>query len=148
MLKSLRCENFGFQCCRTSHFYDLCASKAAPIQKNVDSQNFVKVFLADFLVALGILNSKSVSVVCYILENVRYSDNTLIASKQEIADGCRVSVRTVYYVMSKLEEVGFIKKKSNRLYIVNPKYIVKGNENKRRMIIDYYNNDESTAKND
>ena len=118
------------------------------IQKNVDSQNFVKVFLADFLVALGILNSKSVSVVCYILENVRYSDNTLIASKQEIADGCGVSVRTVYYVMSKLEEVGFIKKKSNRFYIVNPKYIVKGNENKRRMIIDYYNNDESTAKND
>lgn len=59
-----------------------------------------------------------------------------------------MSVRTVYYVMSKLEEVGFIKKKSNRFYIVNPKYIVKGNENKRRMIIDYYNNDESTAKND
>ena len=50
--------------------------------------------------------------------------------------------------MSKLEEVGFIKKKPNRFYIVNPKYIVKGNENKRRMIIDYYNNDESTAKND
>lgn len=114
----------------------------------MDSQNFVKVFLADFLVAFGILNSKSVSVVCYILENVRYSDNTLIASKQEIADGCGVSVRTVYYVMSKLEEVGFIKKKSNRFYIVNPKYIVKGNENKRRMIIDHYNNDESTAKND
>ena len=50
--------------------------------------------------------------------------------------------------MSKLKEVGFIKKKSIRFYIVNPKYIVNGNENKRRMIIDYYNNDESTAKND
>ena len=41
-------------------------------------------------------------------------------------------------------------------YQVNAKYIVKGNENKRRMVIDYYNdldnsyvkNDESTAKND
>ena len=63
-----------------------------------------------------------------------------------------ISLRMVHgdYIpaMSKLEEVGFIKKKSNRFYIVNPKYIVKGNENKRRMIIDYYNNDESTAKND
>lgn len=88
----------------------------------MDSQNFVNVFLTDFLVALGILNSKSV---------------------------------TVYYIMGKLEEVGFIKKKSNRYHIVNPKYIVKGNENKRRMIIKYfntlnpyYNNDESTTKND
>ena len=51
------------------------------IHKEVDSQNFVKVFMADFLVALGILNSKSVAVVCYILENVKYCDNTLIATK-------------------------------------------------------------------
>ena len=57
------------------------------IHKEVDSQNFVKVFMADFLVALGILNSKSVAVVCYILENVKYSDNTLIATKEQIAEG-------------------------------------------------------------
>ena len=112
------------------------------IHKDVDSQNFVKVFMADFLVALGILNSKSVAVVCYILENVKYSDNTLIATKQQIADGSGTSVRTVYNVLSQLQKVGFMKRKTTGVYVINPKYVIKGNENKRRMIIDYYNKDE------
>jgi len=109
------------------------------IHKEVDSQNFVKVFMADFLVALGILNSKSVAVVCYILENVKYSDNTLIATKEQIAEGSGTSVRTVYNVLSQLQKVGFMKKKAQGVYVINPKYVIKGNENKRRMIIDYYN---------
>ncbi len=119
------------------------------IHKDVDSQNFVKVFMADFLVALGILNSKSVAVVCYILENVKYSDNTLIATKQQIAEGSGTSVRTVYTVLSQLQKAGFMKRKTTGVYIINPKYIIKGNENKRRMIIDYYNkNDKTTIQND
>ena len=109
------------------------------IHKEVDSQNFVKVFMADFLVALGILNSKSVAVVCYILENVKYSDNTLIATKEQIAEGSGTSVRKVDNVLSQLQKVGFMKKKAQGVYVLNPKYVIKGNENKRRMIIDYYN---------
>ena len=115
------------------------------IHKDVDSQNFVKVFMADFLVALGILNSKSVAVVCYILQNIKYSDNTLIATKQQIADGSGTSVRTVYNVLSQLQKVGFMKRKTTGVYVINPKYVIKGNENKRRMIIDYYNKDERTG---
>ncbi len=118
------------------------------IHKNVDSQNFVKIFMADFLVALGILNSKSVAVICYILENVNYSNNTLIATKQQIAAGSGTSVRTVYNVLSKLQEVNFIKRKTTSVYVVSPKYLIKGNENKRRMIINYYNNDKTETKND
>ena len=115
------------------------------IHKDVDSQNFVKVFMADFLVALGILNSKSVAVVCYILQNIKYSDNTLIATKQQIADGSGTSVRTVYNVLPQLQKVGFMKRKTTGVYVINPKYVIKGNENKRRMIIDYYNKDERTG---
>lgn len=112
------------------------------IQKEVTRQNFVKVFMADFLVALGILNSKSVAVVCYILENVKYSDNTLIATKEQIAKGSGTSVRTVYTVMGQLESKDFLKQKSPGVYVINPKFIIKGNENKRRMVIDYYNKDD------
>ena len=101
------------------------------IQKEVTSQNFVKVFMADFLVALGILNSKSVAVVCYILENVKYSDNTLIATKEQIAKGSGTSVRTVYTVMGQLESKNFLKQKSPGVYVINPKFIIKCNENKR-----------------
>ena len=118
------------------------------IHKEVDSQNFVKVFMADFLVALGILNSKSVAVVCYILENVKYSDNTLIATKEQIAKGSGTSVRTVYNVLSQLQKVGFMKRKAQGVYVINPKYVIKGNENKRRMIIDYYNKNDETAEPD
>ena len=58
--------------------------------------------------------------------------------------------------MKKLLENDFLRRVQNGVYQVNAKYIVKGNENKRRMVIDYYNdldnsyvkNDESTAKND
>ena len=116
------------------------------IKKTIESQNFVKVFMADFLVALGILNSKSVSVVCYILENVRYSDNTLIATKEQIAKGSGTSLRTVFNVLSKLQEVGFMKRQANGVYIINPNYVLKGNENKRRIIIDYYNKDDRKSK--
>lgn len=116
------------------------------IKKTIESQNFVKVFMADFLVALGILNSKSVSVVCYILENVRYSDNTLIATKEQMAKGSGTSVRTVFNVLSKLQEVGFMKRQANGVYVINPNYILKGNENKRRIIIDYYNKNDRKSK--
>ncbi|MBQ8747198.1 MAG: replication/maintenance protein RepL [Clostridia bacterium] len=118
------------------------------IKKSISSQNFVKVFMADFLVALGILNSKSVSVVCYIFDNMNYSNNTLIATKEQIAKGSNTSVRTVYYVMRKLESKDFIKLKSPGVYVVNPKFIVKGNENKRRMILEYYNDDGNDENND
>ena len=61
---------------------------------------------------------------------------------------------TVVTTMKKLLENDFLRRVQNGVYQVNAKYIVKDNENKRRMVIDYYNgldnsyvkNDESTAK--
>ncbi len=118
------------------------------VSKEVTSQNFIKVFMADFLLALGILNSKSVKVVCYILENVKYSDNTFLGTKKQIAKGCGVSEKTVYSVLRKLQQVDFMKRKSNGVYLINPKFVIKGNENKRQMIINYYKNDTSAELNE
>ena len=118
------------------------------VSKEVNSQNFIKVFIADFLLALGILNSKSVNVVCFILQNIKYSDNTFLGTKKQIAKGCQVSEKTVYSVLSKLQQVDFMKRKSNGVYVINPKFVIKGNENKRQMIINYYNkNDKKTPEN-
>ena len=50
--------------------------------------------------------------------------------------------------MKKLLETGFLMKIQNGLYSVNAKYLVKGNENKRRMIIDYQNTLEPYNKNE
>ena len=104
--------------------------------------------MADFLLALGILNSKSVKVACYILENVKYSDNTFLGTKKQIAKGCEVSEKTVYSVLTKLQQVDFMKRKSNGVYLINPKFVIKGNENKRKMIINYYKNETSADLNE
>lgn len=118
------------------------------VSKEVNSQNFIKVFIADFLLALGILNSKSVNVVCFILQNIKYSDNTFLGTKKQIAKGCQVSEKTVYSVLSKLQQVDFMKRKSNGVYVINPKFVIKGNENKRQMIINYYKNDQANKENE
>lgn len=66
-----------------------------------------------------------------------------------------ISEKTVATAFRTLLKNDFLRRIQVGVYQVNPKYIVKGNENKRRMIINYFNtlnpyskNDESTAKND
>ena len=72
----------------------------------------------------------------------------IIASQKEIAIGAGTSEKTVARVMKKLLSVNFIKRKKNGVYIINPRFIMKGNENKRQMIINYYNkNDKKTPEN-
>lgn len=110
------------------------------IEKEVTSQNFWKIWLSDILTVLGIIsNSKQLDVVLYIMGHIKQSDNSFIGSYDKIAEGAKVSKRTVITTMKKLLETGFLKRVQNGVYTVNAKYIVKGNENKRRMIIDYQN---------
>lgn len=119
------------------------------IEKEVSSQNFWKIWLGDILTVLGIIsNSKQLDVVLYVMENIRPSDNFFIGSYDKIATGAGVSKRTVLRVMQKLLETEFLKKVQNGVYAVNAKYMIKGNENKRRMIIDYQNKLEPYNKND
>lgn len=118
------------------------------INKTVKSEHFYKIFMADFLMSLDILNVKSVDILAYVMQNMRQSDNTLIATQEEIAKGAGTSARTVMRVFTKLQEIDFIRKKTNGVYIVNPKFIIKGNDNKKRMIINYYNELECYKKND
>jgi|GEM_PF-2537112 len=119
------------------------------IEKEVSSQNFWKIWLSDILTVLGIIsNSKQLDVVLYIMSNIRQSDNSFVGSYEVIAKGANTSKRTVITTMKKLLETGFLKRVQNGLYTVNAKYLVKGNENKRRMIIDYQNTLEPYNKND
>ena len=119
------------------------------IEKEVNSQNFWKIWLSDILTVLGIIsNSKQLDVMLFIMANVKQSDNTFVGTHENIAKRSGVSKRTVATTMKKLLETGFLMKIQNGLYSVNAKYLVKGNENKRRMIIDYQNTLEPYNKND
>ena len=119
------------------------------IQKDVSSQNFWKIWLSDILTVLGIIsNSRQLDVVLYVMGHIKQSDNTFVGTYDKIVEGCGVSRRTVVTTMKKLLEVDFLRRVQNGMYQVNPKYMLKGNENKRRMIIDYYSTLDSYPKND
>ncbi len=125
------------------------------INKEVSSQNFWKIWLSDILTVMGIIsNSKQLDVVLYIMQHIKQSDNTFIGTYSDVSKNSGISEKTVATAFRTLLKNDFLRRIQVGVYQVNPKYIVKGNENKRRMIINYFNtlnpyskNDESTAKN-
>lgn len=100
---------------------------------------FWKVYLMDFLQVLGVLDSKQVDVLIYILENTEQANNTFIGSQRDIASQCEVSLDTVSRIMRKLQEREFIKQIKRSVYQINPNIMMKGNDNKKQMLLSYYN---------
>ena len=108
------------------------------IDKEVSSQNFWKIWLSDILTIMDIIsNSKQLDVVLQIIQHIKQSDNTFIGTYGEIAKKTGISEKTVATAFRTLLKNNFLRKIHSGVYQVNTKYIVKGNENKRRMIINY-----------
>ena len=108
------------------------------LNKKVSSKSFVKVYMTDFLVALNIISSKSVDVLAYLFEIMRANDNLIIATYEQIAKGAGTSERTVYMLMQKLMKANVISKQSNGVYMMNPKCMIKGDESKRQLLVNYF----------
>ena len=60
------------------------------VKRIYGTKNFWKCYLMDFLQILGILESKQVDVLVYILENTRQSDNLFIGTYRKIAKDVNV----------------------------------------------------------
>lgn len=109
------------------------------ITKRVLGQKqFWKIYLMDFLQILGVLDSKQVDVLIYILENTEASTNTYIGTYRKTADGTGVSLDTATKVMRKLQDNNFIKKIQNGVYQVSPNIMLKGSEYKKSLLLNYY----------
>ncbi|WP_155731107.1 replication/maintenance protein RepL, partial [Staphylococcus hominis] len=75
--------------------------------------------------------------VNYLLENLRLSDNKLIATQREIAKETNVSVKTVTNTLKILEEGNIIKRRTG-VTMLNPQILVRGDDNKHRhMLIEF-----------
>lgn len=98
-------------------------------------KTFWKVYLSDFLAALGIFDSRQLDVFIYILEHTDSSTNLFIGTYREVACEISCSTNTVSKIMRKLQDQGFLKKIRNGIYAINPNLMMKGNENKRQMLI-------------
>lgn len=103
------------------------------------SKAFWKLYLMDFLQVLGVLDSRQVDILIYILENTEQANNTFIGTYTKIQNDLGVAPATVSKVMKKLQETGFIKKIQNGVWQISPNIMMKGNDNKKQMLISYYN---------
>ena len=114
------------------------------ITKKVYGQkNFWKLYLSDFLPVLGIVENKQVDILIYILENTQPSNNMFIGTYKTIRENTKASETTIAKVMKKLQEQKFLKKIQNGLWQVSPNIMMKGNENKKQLLLSYFCNNKA-----
>ena len=106
------------------------------------SKNFWKCYLMDFLSVLGIMDSKQVDIFIYIVENTNQSNNVFLGTYDKIAKDVGVSRPTIAKIMKKLQENNFIKRMQAGAWLVNPNILMKGNDHKRQILLNYYESDE------
>lgn len=117
------------------------------ITKRVYGQKqFWKVYLLDFLQILGVLENKQLDVLIYILENTDQANNTFIGTYKKIAENAKVSEPTIAKIMKKLQANKFITKIQNGVWQVSPLIMMKGNDCKQQILLNYYNDQQETNK--
>lgn len=110
------------------------------------TKQFWKMYLMDFLMVLGIIDSKQVDVFIYIVENTNQSTNTFIGTYDKISKDVGVSRPTIARIMKKLQENHFIKRVQNGVWLVNPNILMKGGDTKRQILLSYYESEEPISK--
>src|SRR5699024_11793343 len=83
-------------------------------------------------------------IVNYILDNVHLSNNTMIATVREIAEGTNTSTKTVNTTLKILEEGNIIKRRTGAL-MLNPELLMRGDEQKQKYLLLEYGNFEKEA---
>lgn len=107
-------------------------------KRALGQKQFWKIYLIDFLQILGVLDSKQIDILIYILEHTEAANNTFIGTYTKIQSEVGVSRPTVATVMKKLQEHGFIKRIQNGVWQVSANILMKGNEHKKSLLLSYY----------
>lgn len=113
-------------------------------KRALGQKQFWKIYLMDFLHILGVLDSKQIDILIYILEHTEAANNTFIGTYTKIQAEVSVSRPTVATVMKKLQDNGFIKRVQNGVWQVSPNIMMKGSEHKKSLLLNYYEDEEQT----
>lgn len=116
------------------------------IKRFYGQKQFWKVYLMDFLHVLGIVDSKQLDVLIYILENTEPANNTFIGTQENIREKTNISIPTIRRIIRKLEEHKFIKKIQQGVWQINPNIMMKGSNYKKSLLINYYDDEEPIKK--
>lgn len=110
------------------------------------NKQFWKCYLMDFLMVLGIIDSKQLDVFIYLVEHTDQSTNIFIGTYAMIAEACKVSQPTIAKIMKKLQANNFIRQKQRGVWLVNPNILMKGNDQKRQILLSYYEAEDSSIE--
>lgn len=111
------------------------------IEKRARGKHFWKLYLNDFLSVLGLVDSRQLDILVYILDNTNPSTNLFLGTYSKIEEDIKCSRQTIAKIMKKLQENDFMSKVSNGVWMVNPKFLFKGDEKKKQILLSYYNDE-------
>lgn len=104
---------------------------------------FWKVYMADYVqIILGAMDYKQLDVLMYISMNTQPSTNYFLGTYETVMKDCNCSRDTVYKLFKRLMELNYMKRLRNGLYMVNPSLVMKGNNAKKSLLIQYYDTEQ------
>lgn len=93
-------------------------------------QNFLKMYKPQMIKMFEVIGGGKAKVVAFLLKNVHVSNNTVVKTQKEIAEGCNVSLKTVSTVLNELESKQLIKKKVGSI-MISPTIFFRGDERQK-----------------
>ena len=108
------------------------------------SGNFHKAYLIQLISMMDLIGGKKFQVVNYILDNIQWSNNTLIATVKELVETANTSTKTVNTTLKILEEGNIIKRRTGAL-MLNPELLMRGDDQKQKYLLLEFGNFEQEA---
>lgn len=121
-----------------SKYKELLDFETGEVIRVAKGQNFVKMYRSNMAKMLKVIGGKKVKVIIYILNNIKLTDNTFIATQREIAKACEISTKTVNETFKGLSEEGLLKKREGA-YMLSPELFYRGDENRKNHILREFN---------
>lgn len=107
--------------------------KVDVVVREVPRTGFAITYLSSIINLIDSVGNKKMQVVKYILKSMD-SNNILLQTVREVAEGCGCSVQTVNDTLKLLEAAGIIARKTGAI-MLSPKLVHKGNVKKERYLM-------------
>ena len=98
------------------------------------SGNFHKAYIIQLISMMDMIGGQKFKVVNYILDNIHWSNNTLMGTTREIAKATNTSLQTVTITLKTLEEGNIIKRRTGAL-MLNPELLMRGDDQKQKYLL-------------
>ena len=109
------------------------------------SGNFHKAYIIQLISMMDMIGGQKFKVVNYILDNIHWSNNTLMGTTREIAKATNTSLQTVTITLKTLEEGNIIKRRTGAL-MLNPELLMRGDDQKQKYLLLEFGQFEQEAK--